>query len=137
MTIGVQADVRRIAQALTLPEYLEAWLCLPGRGGEPCLVASQNRNGFRLDGYSDGGAAVRIITSYCFRHQRKIRLLWRRICELNYSESIVDFRVRGNFGASVLELHHIGFDSAGEYLWSQELWRASFAKLTSLLLPIP
>lgn len=135
MAVGVQAEVRRIAQALTLPEYLEAWICLPGRSGEPSLVASQNRNGYRLDGYSDGRVVVRIITSYCFRHQRKMRLLWRRVCDLNYSESIVDFRIRGNFSASVLELNHIGFDSAGEYLWSQELWHASLAKLGSLFVP--
>ncbi|SPE27794.1 hypothetical protein SBA5_600036 [Candidatus Sulfotelmatomonas gaucii] len=136
MTIGVNADARRIAQALTLPEYLEAWLCMPGRSMESHLVASQNPDGYRLDAYSDGRVAVRIIASYCFQHQRKMRLLWRKVCELDYTESIVDFRVRGNFGASVLELNHAGFDSADEYLWGQELWRASLAKLTSLFLPL-
>jgi hypothetical protein len=137
MTVGIHADVRRISQALTLPEYLEAWICMPDRKQGSQLVASLNPSGFRLDCYSGGRVTLRIIASYFFRHQRKMRLLWQKVCESNYVETMVDFRVRGNFGASILELSHTGFDNVHEYRWSEELWRVSLEKLTSLFLPSP
>jgi hypothetical protein len=44
----------------------------------------------------------------------------------------VDFRVRGNFGSSVVELRHTALNSADEYAWHEALWQRSLDKLALL-----
>lgn len=135
MSIAVDADKRRIFQALTVPEYLEAWIDMPGRVAGSRVVASPDPNGYRLDHYSAGRYAVSIIASFLFCHQRKMRLSWQKIgCESS-AQSLVDFRLRGNFGSSILELRHSALPSAEEFLWYQALWQSSLAKLASLMRP--
>jgi hypothetical protein len=133
MSIDVDADARRIFHALTVPEYLETWIDLPDRGKNSAIVAAATDNGYRLDHYSDGRVDMSISGSYLFCHQRKLRLFWRESRLPKRTDSLVDFRLRGNFGSSVLELRHRALRSAEEYFWHERLWRGSLEKLTSLL----
>ena len=41
------------------------------------------------------------------------------------ADSVVDFRLRGNFGSSIVELRHTALASADEYAWHDALWRRS------------
>jgi hypothetical protein len=59
-------------------------------------------------------------------------LFWRKTSNAFCAESVVDFRLRGNFGSSVVELRHTGLESAGECAWHEALWRRSLEKLASL-----
>jgi hypothetical protein len=133
MSISVDADALRIFHALTVPEYLEAWISMPDQSEDSAVVASPSANGYRLDQYSAGSVAVSITSSYLFCHHRKMRLFWRKSRNPICSESLVDFRLRGNFGSSILELRHTAIASADEYLWHQSLWRGSLKKLAFLL----
>jgi len=133
MSIGVDAEAHRIFQALTLPEYLEAWIEMPDRKADSTVVASQEANGYRLSHRLADGTAVNITSSFFFCHRRKMRLLWRRTRESISAKSVVDFRLRGNFGSSILELRHSELDSAEEFYWHQRLWQGSLEKLASLV----
>jgi hypothetical protein len=133
LSIAVDADAVRIFHALTVPEYLEAWISIPGLAENSAVVASPLANGYRLDHYSAGSVAVSITGSYLFCHHRKMRLSWRKSRTPICSESLVDFRLRGNFGSTILELRHTAIASADEYLWHRTLWRGSLDKLASLL----
>jgi hypothetical protein len=133
MSVDVEADARRIFHALTVPEYLEAWVDLPDCGKDSAIVVAATDNGYRLDHYSDGRVDVSISGSYLFCHQRKLRLFWRATRMSNCTDSLVDFRLRGNFGSSVLELRHMAFGSAEEHIWHERLWRGSLERLTTLL----
>jgi hypothetical protein len=133
LSIGVDADARRISQALTEPEYLEAWITMPGEGGESSIVAIKNANGYRLDQYRASRVVVSFVGSFLFCHQRKMRLTWRNVACTDLPESLVDFRVRGNFGGSILELRHTALQSAGDFLWHRQLWSASLPRLASIL----
>src|ERR1700749_3784466 len=53
-SICLNADVRRIFQLLTVPEYVEAWLRLPAYGAAASVAASRSANAFRLEFYSAG-----------------------------------------------------------------------------------
>ncbi|MGB8031998.1 MAG: hypothetical protein WCF30_20290 [Terracidiphilus sp.] len=132
-SIGVDACTRRIFQALTLPEYLEAWIEMPDQTADSFVVASQDANGYRLSHCFAGRTAVSIASSYLFCHLRKMRMLWRKTRGPICAESVVDFRLRGNFGSSILELRHTELDSAEEFFWYQRLWQGSLKKLASLL----
>jgi hypothetical protein len=133
MSINVDADALRIFHALTVPEYLEAWIAMPERAADSAVVVSSVSNGYRLDHFEAGSVAVSITGSYLFCHHRKMRLCWRKTHKSERSDSLVDLRLRGNFGSSILELRHTGIASAGECRWHQALWCGSFQKLASLL----
>ncbi len=133
LSIDVDADARRIFQALTVPEYIEVWISLPDQTGDSVIQAAEEGNGYRLNHYAAGRRTVSIKSSYLFRHQRKMRMFWEKTLEANRFESLVDFRLRGNFGCSVLELRHTGMCSFVEFDWQLNLWHNSLGKLASLL----
>lgn len=133
MSIDLNADTRRICQALTVPEYLEAWICTPDQPAVSQVVASHEPNGYRLDLYVAGRVAVSFSGSYLMRRRRKMRLFWRTTRKPTCSESLVDFRLRGNFGSSILELRQTALASLDEYLWHQKLWHGSLKTLASIL----
>lgn len=133
LSISVDADARRISQFLTEPEYLEAWISMPDQVEGSSIVASKRANGYRLDHCRAGRVVTSIIGSFLFCHQRKKRLSWRNLGRLNFAESLVDFRIRGNFGSSVLELRQTSFISADGYLWHQTLWHRSLGTLALIL----
>jgi hypothetical protein len=133
LSIAVDADARRISQALTEPEYLEAWITLPSHADDSRIVASKRADGYRLDQVRAGCSIASFVGSFLFCHQRKLRLLWRNAAAPEMNESLVDFRIRGNFASSVLELRHTALSSAGEFLWYQQLWSVSLARLATIL----
>jgi hypothetical protein len=133
LSIDVDADARRISQALTEPEYLEAWISMPDQSEGSSIVASKRANGYGLDHWRAGRVVTSIVGSFLSRHQRKMRLSWRNLCRPLSAESLVDFRIRGNFGSSVLELRQTAFISADDYLWHQTLWQRSLGSLALIL----
>ncbi len=133
MSIGLQADAHRIFHALTVPEYLETWIEMPDRAADSSLVASRGANGYHLSHYRAGRTHVSIKSRFLSCHRRKMRLQWHKTHRLTCAESLVDIRLRGNFGSSILELRHTEFDSAEEFFWHQKLWQGSLEKLASLL----
>jgi hypothetical protein len=132
ITIGVIADPRRLLQALTVPEYLEAWISIPDMETGSSIVASQEARCYRLDHYCDGRLNMSITGACLFCNQRKMSFSWRKEGHSIGAESLVDFRLRGNSGSSILQVRHSALSSFEEYLWHQQLWHDSLHKLTSL-----
>ena len=133
LSIGVDADARRISQALTEPEYLEAWISMPNQAEDSRIVASKSADGFRLDQVRAGCSIASFLGSFLFCHQRKMRLTWRKVAAMEMTESMVDFRIRGNFAGSILELRHTGLSSSGEFHWYRQLWGVSLARLATIV----
>jgi hypothetical protein len=133
ISIDLAADTRRICHALTVPEYLEAWIRTPDLPVASQIVASTEPNGYRLDLYEAGRVAVSFSGSYLIRRRRKVRLFLRTIRRPTCSESFVDFKLRGNFGNSTLELRQTALASMEEYLWHQRFWHRSLQTLAKIL----
>ncbi len=133
LSIAVDADARRISQALTEPEYLEAWISLPDHAEDSQIVASKRADGYRLDQVRAGRSVASFVGSFLFCHQRKMRLSWHHVAGPEITQSLVDFRIRGNFASSVLELRHTSLPSAREFLWYRQLWGGSLARLAKIL----
>jgi hypothetical protein len=130
--VRVNADAHRISIALTASEYLEAWIHIPGAAPGSLTVAASQHNGYRLSHYSAHRSPLTLTGSFVFCHLRKIRLLWRKTTDGDCTDSIVDFRLRGNFGSSVVELRHTALASADEFAWHEALWGRSLQKLALL-----
>ncbi len=131
-SICLNADVRRIFQLLTVPEYLEAWLCLPGNEADASVGASRSENDYRLEFYSGGDLNTSVTGSFLVCRQRKMLFTWLNI-GVSPGCSMIDIRLRGNFGSSILELRHTGLASAAEYFWQMSMWHASFERLVHLV----
>jgi hypothetical protein len=133
LSIAVDADARRISQALTEPEYLEAWISMPDQTEGSSIVISKRPNGYELDHWRAGRVVTSIVGAFLFCHRRKMRLSWYNVCRPNLAESLLDFRIRGNFASSVLELRQTAFISAEDYLWHQSLWQRSLGTLARIV----
>ena len=131
-SVRVNADAHRISRALTVPEYLETWISIPDAAPGSFTLASSEENGYRLDHYSSRRSDLTITGSYVFCHLRKMRLFWRRTSHTGSADSVVDFRLRGDFGSSVIELRHTALASADEQSWHDALWERSLPKLALL-----
>ncbi len=133
LSVAVDADARRIYQALTEPEYLEAWICVPDHSADSQIVASKRADGFRLDQVRAGRSIASFVGSFLFCHQRKMRLSWSDLTDPGMTESLVDFRIRGNFASSILELRHTSLLSTREFFRYQQLWSVSLNRLATIL----
>jgi hypothetical protein len=139
-SVIVNADAHRISRALTQPEYLETWISIPGAAPGSFTRATLQDNGYRLDHYSahysthysNHGSTLTIKGSFHYCHLRKIRLLWHKTTNALCAQSVVDIRVRGNFGSSIVELRHTALASADEHAWHEALWQRSLQKLALL-----
>lgn len=136
MQVEVSADKRRIFEALTLPEYIEAWFSLPCGHSNCQTFAAQADKSFQLDHYVSGDLNLRITGSYRTCRRGKMAFTWRKTRLLNeqssMSESLVLIRLRGAFARSTVHLSHTGLFSESEYRWHCDLWDRSLKKLQAL-----
>ncbi len=132
-SIAVRADARRVYQALTLPEYLEAWIAMPDQRPGSSVAVFGEANGYRLI-HSSGGRVLTSIAAYFLaRRLRAVRLYWRKARTPVCAWGLVDLRLGDASGGCVLELRHSALSSAEEYAWHRALWQGSLSRLAALL----
>jgi uncharacterized protein YndB with AHSA1/START domain len=132
----VSADKRRVFDALTLPEYREAWLSLPGRNSGRYTTATSNDNAYRLDHFVEGGLEFSIAGAYRVCRRSKMAFTWRKSSatslHVSAAETLVTIRLQGAFADTTIALDHHGLFSPAEYRWHSEMWDLSLNKLRSL-----
>jgi uncharacterized protein YndB with AHSA1/START domain len=132
----VNADKRRIFDALTLPEYAETWLRLPCDHTDCHTIASESNGRFRFDHFVAGTIDLSISGSYQVCRRGKMSFTWHKSIALqkpgNFPETAVLIRLYGEFSSSTLYLSHSGFFSADEFRWHHDMWQRSLRKLQSL-----
>jgi uncharacterized protein YndB with AHSA1/START domain len=128
----VAADTRRIFDALTVPEYMEAWISVPGDHPECSNLTSRLDDGFQIEHRCSSGASTTITGTYCSFMKRKLSFQWRPADSPVNTNSLVEIRLYGDFERSILRLRHSGLESEDEFNWHSALWSASIAKLCRL-----
>ncbi len=128
----VAADTRRVFDALTVPEYIETWICVPGHPPDCSNMTSRVANGFQIDHRCSSGSSMTIVGTYCSFLKRKLSFSWRSGAGPESLDSFVDIRLQGDFERSILRLRHFGLESEAEYNWHSALWTASIARLCKL-----
>lgn len=124
--LGIDAESRAVFYALTLPEYLEAWL-RPAGCRRVCVVGKPS--GFRIQFFSDDIALVTVDADSSICRPDQIVLNWT----VGSSTSIVYIRLQSCAGRSILHLRHRGFASEQESIWHGDLWTSSLERLASFL----
>lgn len=129
----IDADVYRLYQMLTTPEYLEAWISLPGDGAHSShVVGWKETNGFRLDHYRHGTRDMIIQAGYYTSRRHKLVLSWKVTGEFRPPESVVFIRLCGNFSTTVMELYHSGCSHPAYHSWQRQMWESSICRLAGL-----
>ena len=129
---SVAADTRRIFDALTVPEYIETWICVPGHHPECCNVTSRNAHGFQIEHHCSSGTTTKISGTYCSFLKRKLSFSWNPAHGSSAGNSFVDIRLHGDFERSILRLRHFGLDSEDDFNWHSAFWSSSITRLCRL-----
>lgn len=132
MECSLAADTRRIFNALTLPEFIEAWICVPGIHHGCQNVTCRVAHGFQIEHRCNFGPTTRITGTYFSFLKRKLSFSWKAAGMPGPEDSFVDIRLQGDFERSILRLRHRGFASEEEFKWHNALWAASITKLARL-----
>jgi uncharacterized protein YndB with AHSA1/START domain len=130
--VSIQADARRLFNALTAPEYLEAWLCLPDERPGCSTVATRTDQDYVIEHSCDGNPSILISGRFLVCRRRNLTLSWRVDGDVNVRETQVDIRLRGEFERTKLTLRHSGFASRHDFAWHKALWNASLTRLAAL-----
>jgi hypothetical protein len=125
------ADRSRILHTLTVPEYIEAWLCLPG-DTMPSVSVSRTETGYRIQRAGLFGVGVDISGSYLTLRRTKLLFTWQRHHGESRLASMVLIRLYGEFARTRLCLYHVGLGSAEEQAWHLEMWKGSLDRLSAL-----
>jgi uncharacterized protein YndB with AHSA1/START domain len=127
---SVNADRHRIFQALTVPEYIEAWFSPPGAiEGRTEVFAGAD---FFLASYICAeGKASRILCSYKVCRRGKLLFTWEHNAFSEATPSMVKIRMLGDFGRTTVHVTHAGV-ALSDQKWHEKLWESSLGKLAKL-----
>ncbi len=130
ISVIMNADRYRLFQALTVPEYMEAWLCLGGDARHQASV-SRNASGFRIDFRGPPGQEVSIAGTYLVYRRSKLVFTWQMGAG-DGQHSVVLIRLHGEFSRTRLCLYHLGLRSQEDRQWHESMWESSLAALSFL-----
>jgi uncharacterized protein YndB with AHSA1/START domain len=127
---SVNADRHRIYQALTEPEYVEAWFSAPGAlaGG---TAAFSEKNSLSITYFCTPQQQFRILCSYQVRRRSKLVFTWQHFTHAEATSSVVKIRLLGDFGRTIVHVSHVGLTQSEQEL-HERLWVSSLRKLSKL-----
>jgi hypothetical protein len=129
----LEAGWLRVFYALTLPEYIEAWLRLPEAARIECLPESNSLCGDRIERFLANSLQQKICASRLLTKSHKITYLWEQTHAKHNAKSVVEFRLRGGSHRSVIKLRHQGFLDHRERDRHARIWQCSLEGLRRLM----
>jgi len=131
-SISLNADRRRIFQVLTISEYMETWITVPGRQHDSQIKVVSDPSGFHVHYLDEKLGPSALVGSYQTYRTSKTNILWRRTCDREPVTSFIKIRLNGDFERTTLSLRQSGLASIEECEWHSQLWALSLEKLRSL-----
>jgi len=133
LSMRIQAEPYRVLYALTIPEYMEAWLKAPEADHCTCLSSDQFSNGFCVEVFSGEISQCHIYGHWLASTPEHLILsLKKSVCE-GSGHSIVDFRLKYNQKLCTVSVAHRGIGNVNDAIWFSEMWEHSLTKMRSLL----
>lgn len=132
MKVEINAAAQRIFAALTEPEFLEAWLSLPGTRTGMHSTVSRIGNDLHINLPHEELRIEEIVWKSLVHRRRKIVFNWVNN-GTDDTRTIVHIRLKGNFGSTIVDLYQYGFGSSEQCDSHRAAWRVSLAKLQSIM----
>jgi hypothetical protein len=133
VSAAIEAESRRVLYALTIPEYMEAWLEIPAAEKLQCSSDPKAPNCFHIDVYSADVRHASIEFFCLLLNSDRVMYLWKNLCIGSNAETMVGIRLKSSSGQCIVNLNHSGFRNIEESLWHSRMWRSSLNKLCSLM----
>jgi uncharacterized protein YndB with AHSA1/START domain len=133
VALHMNADVSRVLHALAIPEYMEAWMQVPGADRVECNPDRRSFDRFRMDLFVSGAHCESIHGSCFLSKPNRITYIFERDRGSQTSRSLVEIRLWNHAGGCTLRLSEIGLASDDERQWHEKMWQRSFRKLRGLL----
>jgi hypothetical protein len=132
-SVLIEAEYRRILYALTMPEYMEAWLRIPGAERIECRAEPRSVHNFRIH-LSTTSTLPQIIYGSCFfSRPNTITYLWERTRMGSIAKSIVRMQLRGGTKVCSLQLSHSGACARKQHDSYRMMWCDSLNALRTLM----
>jgi uncharacterized protein YndB with AHSA1/START domain len=131
-SVRIRTDIRRLFQAVVVPEYLDAWLRVPEHEVSSAVTPLQQSVGFALKWRSARATQSQILATYRTCRRRKLIISWKIEKNSLLKESSVILRLSGDFGCSVLSLFHSGLGTFDDFAWHRQFWHLSLERLVNL-----
>ncbi len=129
LSYKIEADSGRVLYALSIPEYIEAWLRAPETDDVRFVFSPESRDAFRIDLYR-GGIPLSSIRSSCrIVSSNQVRYTWKTTSPIVTTETLVDIHLRCSPGGCILGLKHSGFRTSEESAWYDRMWHQSLENL--------
>jgi uncharacterized protein YndB with AHSA1/START domain len=129
----IEAESSRVFYALSIPEYIEAWLLVPGEEELRLVFELDVPESFHIQLYR-AEALQASIRGSCFAvNASQIKYRWNTTSSAGTTETLVDMRLLCAPRGCVLGLKHSGFRDAVESAWHREMWHQSLEKLSRLM----
>jgi uncharacterized protein YndB with AHSA1/START domain len=127
---SVNADRHRVFQALTVPEYIEAWFSPPGAiHGSTEVFAGTDSFLARYSCVESGRSSI--LCSYKVCRRGKLLFTWEHNALSEAAPSMVKIRMLGDFSRTTVHVTHVGL-TLSDQQWHKSLWESSLAKLARL-----
>ena len=134
-SIRIKADPRRVMNALTLAEYMEAWLATP-RPTEIRRCSGSALDTIHLELQAPLSRGMQIRLRDIEATDNHLTCSWIKSAYGLNMHSALDIRIEASPTSCALTLNHYGFTSMRECDWHASLWRQSLANLRQLMEPI-
>jgi|SRR5579863_5123703 len=130
--VSVDADRPRLFQVLTVAEYMEAWLSIPGFAADSHLAVTTAPDRFRIEHFRSRQVELSITAVYRTCRRGKLQFAWHKETRHSSWSSFVHIRLEGDFGKTIVSVAHSRLRSGADFAWHQSLWERSLHRLRSL-----
>ena len=127
----IVAESARVLQALSVPEYMEAWMRPPGADRVEIYPDQRCCDRFTIALFSRGVRLGSIFASHRRLGPNSLTYLWEK--DARSGRSMVEINLWNHPGDCALKLRHRGILTRGERRWHLLMWGYSLPRLRALL----
>ena len=128
----MEADLPRVLHALTVPEYMEAWVQAPDIERVECRSDPRSFDRFRIDFLGPGRRREGILGSCLLTKPNRVTYSWEDSSREG-RRSLVEIRLWLHTARCTVKLRHSGLTRQDERDWYSRMWRDSLRKLCLLM----
>jgi hypothetical protein len=132
-SVRIQAEIWRLLYALSTPEYMEAWVQLPGTERVECHSEGRSFDRFRIDMFSANKKLGSIYGSCLLSKPNRVTYLWHKQPMEIRSRSMVEIHLLGGVNCCALKLKHRGLTKDEDRELYSKMWQLSLEKLRILM----
>ena len=133
LSFKIEADSSRVLYALSIPEYIEAWLQAPDTDDLRFVFNQIAEETFRIDLYRGETLQARVDGSCWVVGTNQVRYVWKTTSPIGTTETLVDMKLLCGAAGCVLALKHSGFQDPEESARCSRMWHQSLERLCRLM----